>query len=717
MDGFNIPIGADFSVMQQATERIIAAMDQMGARIAAALEKSNAATISAATSLARMEGGASRLTNSANASGAAVASMSTKFAQAAQRAGAVGHTIGGLTEGMRALNSISRVLTGVNLAQKIGAWSQAGGSLRVSLSKIPTVMKAIASNRTFQVIAVGAAAAYAAVLTVRTACRVVSASIKTLRTAATTVFNGMIASARAAASAVAASFRGIGSLPGKVMGTMPGLPVAGLLSAAGVIGFAFSSINKAAEMEQLQTAFAPLLGGADAAKKRIEELAKFAADTPFEIPQVVAASRVLETLTRGALSTGKGLTMVGDIASGVNQPFDEIAVTVGRLYDGLDSGRPVGEALMRLQELGVISGETRGKIEKLQEEGKKGEQVWGIAANAFSRFAGSSERQSKTFTGKLSNLSDAVSRLMAKFGEPIIDALKPWVDKAIGYVDSIQAKIAGIGASIGNAFNAAMAVWQVGDIAGVVGAGLTLAIIDGINAFSSGIRATMAYLSGAMSEIMKSAKDSWGAQEFLGILMDVGKGIAAMITAAILKGLDAIPGIDASQQTASATNEGKNSFNRAKNRLQDFDGADAAQKGIEALKRADAAGRNAAANSDNKEPLIDNTKALFNFAEKWVPVKDQIQKNLDGITKANAELDAKLKGKAAPTPGEGMADKVNKAAAPAVLSLTRIGGGGFANTVAQSQLGESRKHTALLQQLVSKLKQNPENKPYKAQFA
>ncbi|MFR7733459.1 MAG: hypothetical protein ACLU7D_08945 [Collinsella sp.] len=52
------------------------------------------------------------------------------------------------------------------------------------------------------------------------------------------------------------------------------------------------------------------------------ELADFAAHTPFQqLPEIAAASRTLETLTDGALSTGQGLAMVGDVASGTNPPF------------------------------------------------------------------------------------------------------------------------------------------------------------------------------------------------------------------------------------------------------------------------------------------------------------------------------------------------------------------------------------------------------------
>ena len=189
-------------------------------------------------------------------------------------------------------------------------------------------------------------------------------------------------------------------------------------SALSGIGSAFTkSIDAAAQMETLKTAFIPLLGSADAAQNRIEELAKFAASTPFELPEIAKASRTLETLTRGALATGDGLRLVGDIAAGTNQPFEEVATTIGRLYDGLQSGRPVGEAMQRLQELGAVSGETRTQIEELSKAGKNTE-AWLVAEEALNRFNGSMQLQSGTWTGLLSTLSDNITNAYAKFGEP-----------------------------------------------------------------------------------------------------------------------------------------------------------------------------------------------------------------------------------------------------------------------------------------------------------
>lgn len=148
--------------------------------------------------------------------------------------------------------------------------------------------------------------------------------------------------------------------------------VGGLAALAGAIAgvgaataAAAKGVGLAMSMETATTQFGILLGSADAAQQRIAELRDFASATPFQFPEIANASKTLETLTKGALSTGKGLTMVGDVAAMTGQPFSDTAVTVGRLFDALDSGQAAGQSLSRLQELGAISGDTRAQIEQV----------------------------------------------------------------------------------------------------------------------------------------------------------------------------------------------------------------------------------------------------------------------------------------------------------------------------------------------------------------
>jgi hypothetical protein len=211
------------------------------------------------------------------------------------------------------------------------------------------------------------------------------------------------------------------------------LGIGGGVMAAGVVGVA--SLMKAGEMERYQTQLEVFLGSADKAKTRLAELTNFAKTTPFELPQVVQASKTLEVFTKGALSTGKGLQLVGDVAAGTGSDFQETAMWFGRMYDAMQSGRPFGEATMRLQEMGAISGADREKIEGLAGAVKDGKMTmvdaWGQATTSFSRFSGMMDKQSSTLEGKLSNFSDAVGQGLASVGTAMLPFAKGFIDVAI----------------------------------------------------------------------------------------------------------------------------------------------------------------------------------------------------------------------------------------------------------------------------------------------
>ena len=217
-----------------------------------------------------------------------------------------------------------------------------------------------------------------------------------------------------------------------------------LSSAVGVLTAAWlgirgvkASFAPSIEIEQFEAELAVLLGGFDQARSRIAELQEFAAKTPFEISGIVRASRVLETLTRGALSTSESLRMVGDVAAATGEPIDLIAMHIGRLYDGLMNGRPVGESALRLQELGIISGETRNRIEALQEEGRKGPEVWDELAGSFERFSGLMDIKSRTLGGQLSNFNDNLYNLRAALIAPIRDVITPILTRINERIDSL----------------------------------------------------------------------------------------------------------------------------------------------------------------------------------------------------------------------------------------------------------------------------------------
>lgn len=227
-------------------------------------------------------------------------------------------------------------------------------------------------------------------------------------------------------------------IKGPLMGAVTSLIA--LFSVNAAVSF-FQNMGKAAiaagaEFEVFTVQFQTLLGSTSAAKKRIEELAAFGQATPFELPEIVEANRLLQTFGGTALATGENLKRIGDSAAAVNAPFKEVSFWTGRLYSAIQSGRPFGEAAARLSELGILSGDVRTKLEDMQKAGADGTEIWAAYSEMIdSRFAGAMDRLSKTFQGVMSNLADFQGMLLREGGESLFEGMR---EDAIEFYDIIN---------------------------------------------------------------------------------------------------------------------------------------------------------------------------------------------------------------------------------------------------------------------------------------
>jgi hypothetical protein len=240
---------------------------------------------------------------------------------------------------------------------------------------------------------------------------------------------GMVGSAD-----VNAGLRAIGSAAAGLQATLAG--IAASVGAVVSLGAAIQqSVKFNAELEQQAVAFKTLLGNAEAASRRMRELTRFAAETPFELPEIVQASKVLQSLTDGALASGEGLRMVGDAAAATGRPLNDVTMWVGRLYAGLQTGTPVGEATLRLIEMGLISGTTARKLNDLAETGQGAGRAMEILRETFGKLGGAMAEQSQTFNGLLSTLKDTININLADIGKPLFDSLKTALEAAIPAVE------------------------------------------------------------------------------------------------------------------------------------------------------------------------------------------------------------------------------------------------------------------------------------------
>jgi hypothetical protein len=187
--------------------------------------------------------------------------------------------------------------------------------------------------------------------------------------------------------------------------------------------------------EDFEVQFTTLLKSADAANERIREYAEFGAATPFNLPEIVQAGKLLQTFGGEVLATGDALTMVGDMASASGSGFSNVAMWVGRAYSAMQSGRPFGEAAARLQELGLMSGEARNKLETLQKSGASTAEQWAAFTEVMSKFNGMMEMQSATLGGMRSNLEDYEEQIALVGGAPLFEAEKDRLKNYLAYLE------------------------------------------------------------------------------------------------------------------------------------------------------------------------------------------------------------------------------------------------------------------------------------------
>lgn len=503
--------------------------------------------------------------------------------------------------------------------------------------------------------------------------------------------------------------------------------VAGAALAVKGISTAFrearAAVGEAANRETMETAFVPLLGSAKAARERMAELADFAAHTPFQLPGIAAASRTLESLTDGALSTGDGLRLVGDAASAQNTPIEEMAVTIGRLYSGLDSGRPVGEAMQRLQELGAISPDVRSKLEKLQAEGKKGSEVWQVAAEELARFSGGMELQSQTWNGKISTLSDNWAQVRAEFGKPIMDALKPLLDEGIGSLESMAAKAKEIGETIAFAMRFMIEAFKQGEAWNLAKLGLTLAFQESVNflwrvlmgVFEAIPRFLVnGFKTGIMVLDILTDAEFWKnvGLAFLNVMQAAIAGIAALLSKLVAKIMDLIPGLEEQARWMHGLSDDA----RRRASVGMVNAGNAGQRLIDAY-----GDRILGRISDDFSALQDAFSSGFSEAADVLDtsgVRAEISAASEKITASLAAQDkeraakekedaSKSKPRRQKTEDDAPKIKVNWETVLAG-SLAKVGGGGYgrmmlsAENVPQKQLAEQKKTNELLNKLLQK---------------
>lgn len=197
-----------------------------------------------------------------------------------------------------------------------------------------------------------------------------------------------------------------------------------LLTGGAVAGFVSKLVSVRGEFQQLEIAFGTMLKSADKAQTLITQLADTAAKTPFDLQGVTQGAKQLLAYGVAAEDINDKLLMLGDIASGLSLPLGDLVylygttMTQGRVYTR-DMIQFMGRGIPLAEELAKQFGVTKDKVSELVSAGKVGAKEFEQAMQSMrtNRFNNLMEEQSKSLTGQISNIEDAIQIMYDEIGK------------------------------------------------------------------------------------------------------------------------------------------------------------------------------------------------------------------------------------------------------------------------------------------------------------
>lgn len=247
----------------------------------------------------------------------------------------------------------------------------------------------------------------------------------------------------------------------------------GLGMAFSMKGLVSEVANVRGQFQQLEVAFNTMLGSADKADALMAQLVRTAAITPFDLESVAQGAKQLLAYGLKAENVNETLTRLGDIASGLSMPLNDLVylygttMNQGRLYTE-DLNQFTGRGIPMIQELAKVFGVAESKVKELVEAGKVGfPEVQKVIENLTgegSKFGGMMEEQSKTITGQISNIEDAISTMfndLGKQSEGVINTTLSGVSYIVEHYEQFGRVLMGLVATYGTYRTACMTVAAV----------------------------------------------------------------------------------------------------------------------------------------------------------------------------------------------------------------------------------------------------------------
>lgn len=180
------------------------------------------------------------------------------------------------------------------------------------------------------------------------------------------------------------------------------------------------------EFQQLEVAFETMLGSEERSSKLMNELVNTAAHTPFDLKGIADGAKQLLAYGFAAEEVNDTLVMLGNIASGLSIPLNDIVylygttMTQGRLFTQ-DLRQFMGRGIPLAEQLADQFGVAKEKVGELVTAGEVGFENVARAMQKMTseggQFYNLMDKQSKTINGLVSNLGDAIDTMLNDIGK------------------------------------------------------------------------------------------------------------------------------------------------------------------------------------------------------------------------------------------------------------------------------------------------------------
>lgn len=230
---------------------------------------------------------------------------------------------------------------------------------------------------------------------------------------------------------------------------------------AAIKKFGTDVIDATGKMQQLQVALSTILQSKSKADALLAEVTEFARKTPFNLDDVANGAKQLLAYGSSAETVVDELSMLGDMASGLQIPLSSLIYLYGTLrVQGRAYWRDIqqfqGRGVNVVEEMAKNLGVTQDQIKKLVEEGKIGfkdvEKAFQSMTSEGGKFNNMLENAAGTWPQRIANLEDTLFTKLVDFGNKYKEVFEFGIGTAeelVEHLDDVISVIGGLIAAYG----------------------------------------------------------------------------------------------------------------------------------------------------------------------------------------------------------------------------------------------------------------------------